>query len=514
MKSWCFGSVSAAAMALVPVAGWSLNAQDVWQKWQDLAEIYGQTVTNDGVEMMDGTLTVRNLVVAIEDGVTDATVRFSDVAFAEQPDGTVEIRLPESFPLEVIGVRDLEEEEDAELGLAPAYEALLLLEAAGLKMTASEAGNGMDFAFVMPALSMTMDKYKVYGEDFPITVNMTVTGGAGSYSAGATADDPMVTAFEAAGTMVNLGFRDPDTGNAFSFDAALEEITSQSAAKYGENMNPDQVAEALRNGFDMVSGVKYGPTTFNLLVEAPDETTQAEGSMSGGNIDLALNAGEFKYDVGYEGLDLTVSSDQMPIGDMTFKLDSASTLFSMPILTSDEATPFALRTALEGLQIGEELWSLFDPAAVLPRDPATLIVDLAGTGFWSIDILDPVATLNAQIEGTVPGAVETVDLKELKLSVVGSELTGNGAFTLDNEDLETFDGMPRPEGAAQFRLTGGNALLDRLVQMGIVPQDQVMMVRMMTGMFAKPGAGPDELTSEISVDGEGMVLINGAPLPF
>ena len=57
-------------------------------------------------------------------------------------------------------------------------------------------------------------------------------------------------------------------------------------------------------------------------------------------------------------------------------------------------------------------------------------------------------------------------------------------------DLTTFDGMPRPEGALDLELTGGNTLLDTLVAMGLLPEEQAMGARMMLGLFARPGAGP------------------------
>ena len=55
-------------------------------------------------------------------------------------------------------------------------------------------------------------------------------------------------------------------------------------------------------------------------------------------------------------------------------------------------------------------------------------------------------------------------INTLELSVAGVDLTGDGAFTFDNSDLESFDGMPRPEGKLSLRLTGAHALLDKLAR--------------------------------------------------
>ena len=58
-------------------------------------------------------------------------------------------------------------------------------------------------------------------------------------------------------------------------------------------------------------------------------------------------------------------------------------------------------------------------------------------------------------------------------------------------------------------LTGGNGLLDTLVGLGLLPEEQAMGARMMLGLFARPGDGPDTLVSTIEVKEDGSVLANG-----
>ncbi len=69
--------------------------------------------------------------------------------------------------------------------------------------------------------------------------------------------------------------------------------------------------------------------------------------------------------------------------------------------------------------------------------------------------------------------------------------------------------MPRPLGEANFRLLGGNGLLDKLIQMGIVQEQDAMGARMMMGLFTTPGPAEDELNSTIEVNEDGHVLANG-----
>ena len=69
--------------------------------------------------------------------------------------------------------------------------------------------------------------------------------------------------------------------------------------------------------------------------------------------------------------------------------------------------------------------------------------------------------------------------------------------------------MPKPTGAVDLKLVGGNGQLDKLVTMGMLPDEQAMGARMMMGLFAVPGDAPDTLNSKIEINDEGHVLANG-----
>ena len=108
----------------------------------------------------------------------------------------------------------------------------------------------------------------------------------------------------------------------------------------------------------------------------------------------------------------------------------------------------------------------------------------------------------------MPAELYELTLNTLVVDAVGAMLTGEGAFTFDNSDMQTFPGMPRPQGQLTAELSGANGLLDKLVAMGIVPEDQAMGARMMMGMFAVP-AGDDKMTSTIEINEQGHISANG-----
>lgn len=72
----------------------------------------------------------------------------------------------------------------------------------------------------------------------------------------------------------------------------------------------------------------------------------------------------------------------------------------------------------------------------------------------------------------------------------------------------TIPGAPRPEGQLNLAINGVNGLIDTLVQMGLVPEQEVMTAQMMMGAFTRP-VGDDMLETTIEINSEGQILANG-----
>jgi hypothetical protein len=159
--------------------------------------------------------------------------------------------------------------------------------------------------------------------------------------------------------------------------------------------------------------------------------------------------------------------------------------------------------------MSDMIWSLFDPASILPRDPATIAMDISGKARMLFDMMDPEALAEMNSSPTPPAEVHSLNINQLLVSLVGASLSGDGAFTFDNSDLQTFGGVPRPNGSISLKLVGGNGLIDKLIQMGFVSDQDAMGARMMMGMLAVPGDAPDTLNSRIEINEQGHVLANG-----
>jgi hypothetical protein len=213
------------------------------------------------------------------------------------------------------------------------------------------------------------------------------------------------------------------------------------------------------------------------------------------------------YGGGGTGIEAKVSVPDLPF-PIEYSAETIQANLSMPISKTDTPTDFSLAVILANFNVSDMIWGMGDPGGALPHDPATLVVDLVGKAQWLVDIMNPEEASKMD----VPGMLHALTLKALQLKIAGADLTGSGAFTFDNNDLVSFEGLPKPTGSVDLKLVGGNGLLDNLIKMGLVPADDAMGVRMMMGLFAVAGEAEDTLTSKIEINEQGHILANGQRL--
>jgi hypothetical protein len=182
--------------------------------------------------------------------------------------------------------------------------------------------------------------------------------------------------------------------------------------------------------------------------------------------------------------------------------------YKFPLMPSEDPQDVALRLDFSDLVISEDLWGLFDPSAELPRDPASINIDVAGTVISGIDALN-FAEFEAQFEQAVPPiSLETLTINEISVSAIGASALATGSFIVDNSDTTTFDGFPAPEGSAILNVEGANALIDRLIAFGVIGQEEAGMARLGMGFIAK-STGDDAFETRLDVNDEGHVIVNG-----
>ena len=289
---------------------------------------------------------------------------------------------------------------------------------------------------------------------------------------------------------------------------AMQDIALDGSGALPLDSDPQDLNAMLDDGLDFDGVFTTAGGSSELTFEGPDGSGTANTASDGGEFSIAMGTVGLIYDVVQRNVNFNMLVTEFPL-PLSFTAAEVGTSILMPLQKSPEDQEFGLGLTLSDFTMSDVIWGLFDPTGQLPRDPATLVVDLSGQAKVLFDFLDPDQAAVLEQTGTPPGELNALTLNVLELEAAGAKLTGAGDFTFDNSDLVTFDGMPRPLGALDLTLVGGNGLLDKLVGMGLVPQEQAMGARMMMGLFAVPGSAPDTLNSRVEINPEGHVLANG-----
>jgi hypothetical protein len=475
---------------------------DVWADWQAYLGGFGFAVTADEAQTAQGLgLTDIVLTQTLPDDAGETMITIPQVMLQDNGDGTVGVVYPTEMPIK-IGVSG----DDA-------YTLELLYRTEDMVSTVSGDPSRMTYDYSAAGIGLTASSLTSEGENVDLgeavfdmkdvkgrtvmivdggrTAEQQVTTGPATYSTAFT--DP-----ENAGSTANV------TGQFESLDMMAKVILPQ-------DTDMDDMSAALAAGFALDGGYVFGAGNSTFEFTEDDAVTSGTSSSAGGKLTIRMDEGGLAYGGTLDDMQVEVTVPQMPFA-LSMGMAEATFDLAMP-LTQDEAPQdFGLNFLLGGVTLGDTVWALFDSQGMLPRDPATVALDLEGKASILADILDPAQIARMEEGADAPAEVNALTLNQLLVSLAGAELTGQGAVTFDNTDMTSYDGKPKPVGDVALRLTGANTLLDKLVAMGLLAQDQAMGARMMLGMAAVPGEGEDVLTSTIEFTEEGGIVANGQRL--
>lgn len=477
-----------------------VTPQQVWDDWQAYFEGLGYQL-EASESQSGGNLVISDMTMSVdvpEEGAS-ASMSISELVLADNGDGTVTVSFPASMPLRMMG-RDDEGQE---------VQTVLDVSNEGLVMTVAGDPDDLTYSYAAARLTMALDE--IVADGTPVEfgdASMTIANLAGTTTMTMAALRDTTQDFSAGPVSYDLDIIDPETGGRMVAKGGYESIAFKGDTKIPLEVSGSDMAGMLRDGFALDGGFTFAAGSSEFSFEEDDQTLEGSTASRGGQLDVRMSGDQLHYGGKAEGMELNMQTSDLPF-PVAFATETFGLDLMFPVLESEEAQDFAARFTLSDFTMSEMIWAMFDPGAQLPRDPATVAFDLAGKARLFFDLLDPEQAEAMDDSDAVPAELETLALNSLTVRLAGAELTGEGAFTFDNTNLETFDGMPAPTGALDLRLVGGNALLDKLVAMGLVPQDQASGMRMMMGLFARPGGGEDELVSTIEVNEEGHVLANG-----
>lgn len=473
-------------------AAQALTADQVWQSWQERAASAGLTVAADSAVRAGDALRLTGVSLA---GAGPATINVAEIVLTEAADGSVQA----AFPAEVGSgfssasgrgslmvmqegltvtlrdgaspgavVHDISADRlDAALTLvdgdpaqADEYILNILAGMQGLTLTAETAPG--DMARTTVALTAQTFDYEV--------VTRAQVLQSDSVQSSTMADLAVTLDLSVPATMPLMAMTGPgDLAQALRDGLAARMTFDQGVAEQSEAVSDPVMA------YDYVLTTQAGTSVLTL-----DRSGVAmEGQLPGGTV------------VGTMG--------PMPDTPVEATFGAFDMLFRMPLIDNGAPEGFALRLGFRDIVVGDGLWDLFDAGRVFPRDPASVEVDMAGTAR-----LDMLALMDEAAAAPLPEIV-SLDLRRVALAVAGASLTGQGAFGF----ATGADGLPVPDGRANFTLTGADALLDGAEATGLATADDVGGLRMLMGMFLRPGAEPGSLISDVEARPDGSILLNG-----
>lgn len=486
-----------------------LTADQVWQDWTNYLGYAGYSVTSD-TDRSGDTLTIRDLALEMEmpdaDGPdTDGgmSMRLGEIELVENEDGTVSVILPETFPIAIAAIDDEAQRVTAEVEVTHEV----------LDLRVSGTRDAMDYSYSAEALTLALTGVQAGDETPEIrTARITLEDMQGdSRSEPGDASRTVEQTLRAGPVTYEIDITEPGDGATMAVNGTMAQVEFTGDATLPESFTSDDVAAAMRDGFRFASSVEYedGSTTYRF--EDAGDVLEGSNRSARGRLGTSMGPDGLRYGASGEEVRMAVNTTDLPV---PIDLEMARLGFdiTMPVMSSETMQPFGLDLELSEFTMSDQLWSMIDPEARLPREPATVRADLNGTGRLFMDLLDPAEMGDLESRERMPGALESLTLNDLTLEMAGAKLNGEGAFTFDADDLESFGGAPAPEGTLNLRLLGGNALLEDLVAMGVLPADQASGIRMMMGLFAAPGDAEDELLSTIEVTEDGQILANGQRL--
>jgi hypothetical protein len=489
-----------------------VTAGQVWADWQRLAADAGTPLTALSRRSGDD-LILSGLELHIGTPSEPVTLRLDSLTLQGNADGTVSVVLPERFPLVL------------DLPPAPVMTDPDVLTfnttAPGLAISIAGLGDTAEFSVSAPSLTVTLAPFDL-PPDATGAPNVELTLAAADFSLDHRQDftvAPVILTDLRLGTLHGdalFALPVDDRGGAFSID--LSDIIGSFDLK----SPPTSLTESsptlpeLLNGMSDSDGLRalftHGPLSFTAKLEEERpgprkiDFTSAEGTgtvrFDKSGLVVDSRSGETRFDAVFE-------DPEVPFTEASFSYTELSYGLSVAFDTFADPQPFSTYARLSAFTFGDALWSQIDPARAFPRDPVSFAYAISGTYTPKPEALEP--GWQANPDAPPPVDIHSFILDELLLSGLGASLTGTGALTFDNSDLVTFDGFPTPTGSLAFNATGINALIDRAGSAGLIPLEELTGIRLGLAFIAKPGEGPDTLTSSVEFKDKSLFL-NGLKL--
>ncbi|MEX1661278.1 DUF2125 domain-containing protein [Thioclava sp. 15-R06ZXC-3] len=466
-----------------------VTPEQVWDAWQKGYEAYGYQVLSGSTDRQGDTLNVSDVKLVNEVNDSSFTMTIPEIKLRDRGDGTVEATLADKMTAEATA--DLPKKDPMQMSM--------VMTQKGTSVIVSGSPEDMIYDITAPNMTIEVDqKIGKEGATMPVKVWASIDNTTGRYEMKQGDSHDVTSQVKSAMVKFTASGADPESSGTFNMSGQLADLDYSGNFILPNGAAMEKLDEALSAGMNLDFKASYGPSNYELTADSKEGPVTIKSSADTGTIDVKMAKDGIHYAATGTKAKIDMTSQKLPF-PVSAALDEMDADFTIPVTSSTDTQPYKAKIALKGLTLSDNVWSLFDPQGKLPRDPASLVIDLSGNTTVTSDLFSP----EAANMPAPPLKVDSADVNALQLTVAGADLRGTGALKFDNSGP-----VPKPVGTLDFTLKGANALMDNLVAAGLVPQDQVMFGRMMLGLYAKP-TGDDEMQSQVEFKDGGEILVNG-----
>jgi hypothetical protein len=495
--------VGVTALLLGSTAAHALTGDEIWASWQDTATKSGLTLAAESVASEGGALKLTGLTLkqAVPTEGLNLNVALAEVTMTDNSDGTVAI----TTAPELTGSYGAE-------GGVLGHGAMTIVNE-GMTVTAKSEGGVTTYDFNLPKQTVTGDfnlpiaAEAMAMEGVPSVVSFTAEAldQVGSYVYTTGSNDTLDINFTAGKTTHSTQSKAADGTIISDKIGEVDSMAGDSTITFGASQSVFNVKTAadfvalMNDGLAMTGVIDQGASRSTAKEQNPMMAYDLVTNSQPGKVSLSFDKTGLGLSAASTGGDAAFTSPMVPV-PVNAVFGPVSIDFRMPVMGT-EAQDFKFLLGVESLTLNEEVWAMVDAGATLPRDPLVIKIDTSGKA--ALDFFGMIAAEEAGTEPPVP-TIDSLSLSALNLSVAGASVAATGNFTFDNSM-----GVPVPAGVANVQLDGANGLMDKLVALGLLPQQQVDSARMMMSMFFKPGNGDDSLVTAIEAKEDGSIFVNG-----
>ncbi len=455
------------------------------------------TVRAGGKRRSGNVLTVDRFLVdvALPDQEGTVLVAIGGASFAERNDGTVLVTYPPESPLTVQTLAS--EGEDFTLAAT--------IRQSGAQTIVS--GTPDQIRYVSTAPTITVDDFRIIEPEMPDDVSIVASVKMAGYEGNSDINRGEIWDVRGEDALdsfqVHVDVSEPRDGGSFSLRLEIADISARSSGRIAWQSLGNPLVASILDGNTFDISASLGHARYVVTGTGPDASPfEVSSESSSSDVFVKMDRNGFDYRGSTRRGVLSALVPDLFGTRMEFGLPEMSARFLLPIVPDREPQDFAARIAVNGFEMNQELWSMFDPAGVLDREPATVVLDTSGEMIVLQDGLDGDFSEFMTMDHA-PVDIRSLDLNKLSIKLAGVEVTGDGALAF----ITRFE-KPWPVGGVSLTVTGADKLLDGLVQLGFVQDLQALALRGMVEALARPGDTPDDFGLTIETGEDGSVLVN------